>query len=150
MKASDRPGDVLVTYSLGSCVGLALYDPEQQLGGLVHCMLPLSKIDKARAEQRPCMFTDSGVMRLINVLLERGAEKRNLVATVAGAARLLNDNNTFRIGDRNKVVLRKILWKNNILIAAEDTGGTIARTMWLHLDTGRTMIKAGGRTYELK
>ncbi len=150
MVVSDDPNDVLVTYSLGSCVGLALYDPDRQIGGLIHCMLPLSKIDPARAQQRPCMFTDTGVIHLINVMLERGAQKRALVAKVAGAARLLTDTNSFRIGDRNKVVLRKVLWKNNILIAADDTGGATARTMHLYLDTGRTTVKANGHTYELK
>lgn len=150
MQVSENRDDVLVTYSLGSCIGLALYDPERGMGGLVHCMLPLSKIDKARAEERPCMFIDTGVIALINALLTRGSTKRSLVAKVAGAARLLNDNRAFRIGERNRVVLRKVLWKNNILISAEDTGGTIARTMSLELATGRTTIKANGRLYELK
>lgn len=149
MKVSSSPEDVLVTYSLGSCVGVALYDPEIRIGGLIHCMLPLSKIDSSRAAQNPCMFTDIGVPLLIQTLLDMGAEKRRLVAKVAGAAALLDDNNTFRIGDRNKVVLRKVLWKNNILIAAEDTGGTVARTMYLHLNTGTTLIKSAGRQYEL-
>lgn len=149
MKTSTAPEDVIVTYSLGSCIGLALYDPEVHIGGLIHCMLPLSKIDAERAQQNPCMFTDVGVPRLIQALLDLGADKRRLVAKVAGAAALLDDSNTFRIGERNMVVLRKVLWKNNILIAAEDTGGTVARTVYLYMDNGATIIKSGGRQYEL-
>lgn len=149
MKVSDRPEDVLITYSLGSCIGLVLYEPRLQIGGLIHCMLPLSKIDPARAIERPCMFTDTGVPQLLGALLDMGAEKRNLIAKVAGAASLLDNNGSFNIGERNQVVLRKILWKNQILIQAEETGGTKARTLSLHLETGVTLLRSGGVEYEL-
>jgi chemotaxis protein CheD len=149
MKVSDRPEDILITYSLGSCIGLVLYEPRLQIGGLIHCMLPLSKIDPARAIERPCMFTDTGVPQLLGALLDMGAEKRNLIAKVAGAASLLDNNGSFNIGERNQVVLRKILWKNQILIQAEETGGTKARTLSLHLETGVTLLRSGGVEYEL-
>jgi len=149
MKTSDRAEDILVTYSLGSCVGLAVYDPVACVGGLIHCMLPLSKIDPVKAQQTPCMFTDTGVPALIQTVLDMGAQKRRLVAKVAGAARLLDEKGTFKIGERNYIVLRKVLWKNDILIAAEDTGGTIARTMYLYMDSGRTMIRSQGQEREL-
>ncbi len=150
MKVSNNPSDILITYSLGSCVGLTLHDPVAQVGGLIHCMLPLSKIDKERAKKAPCMFTDTGVPLLIQELLNMGAQKSRLVAKLAGAAKLLDDSNTFRIGDRNKVVLRKVLWKNDILISAEDTGGSVARTMLLYMDTGRTVIKSKGVERDLE
>ena len=150
MKVSDNPEDVIITYSLGSCIGLALYDPRIRVGGLIHCMLPLSKIDPARAVDRPCMFTDTGVPRLIMTLLGMGADKRSLVATVAGAAHLLDNQNQFNIGERNHVVLRKLLWKNSILISAEDIGGTMARTMTLNLESGLTTLRSGGKEYELR
>jgi chemotaxis protein CheD len=149
MIVSNRPDDVLVTYSLGSCIGLALYDPAAQVGGMVHCMLPLSRIDPEKAAKTPGMFIDSGVVLLIQRVLDLGAQKRRLVAKVAGAAKLLDESGMFNIGERNYVVLRKILWKNNILIAAEETGGTIARTLYLYMDTGRTTIKSQGHEREL-
>ncbi len=141
--------DIIVTYSLGSCVGLTLFDPVAQVGGMIHCMLPLSKIDPAKAKQSPAMFADTGIPHLLRCVLDMGAEKKNLVAKVAGAAQLMDEQGTFRIGERNYVVLRKVLWKNDILIAADDTGGTIARTMYLYMDTGRTMIKSRGSETEL-
>jgi len=150
MKLSRNPSDVLITYSLGSCVGLSLYDPVARVGGLIHCMLPLSKIDAERAKTVPCMFTDTGVPLLIQEILNMGAQKSRLVAKLAGAAKLLDDSNTFRIGDRNVVVLRKVLWKNNILISAEETGGSIARTMLLYIDSGRTTIKSKGVERDLE
>jgi chemotaxis protein CheD len=149
MKISDQPDDVLVTYSLGSCVGLALYDPVLRVGGMIHCMLPLSEIDPAKAQANPCMFTDTGVPALMTALLDMGAQKKRLIAKVAGAAKLLDEQGTFKIGERNYIVLRKILWKNDILIAAEDTGGNKTRTLSLHLDTGRTMVKSQGQEVEL-
>lgn len=149
MKISTRPDDVLVTYSLGSCVGLALFDPVAGIGGMIHCMLPLSKIDPAKAQANPQMFTDTGVPALIQGMLNLGAQMRHMVAKVAGAASLLDEQGTFKIGERNYIVLRKLLWKNNILIAAEDTGGSIARTMYLYMDTGRVMLRSRGVEKEL-
>jgi len=149
MQVSTTAEDVLVTYSLGSCVGLALYDPVACIGGLIHCMLPLSKIDPAKAAAKPCMFTDTGVPALLQAMFNLGASKKHLVAKVAGAAALMDEKGMFKIGERNFTVLRKILWKNDILIAAEETGGTIARTLYLYMDTGRTVIKSQGQEREL-
>ena len=150
MKVASEPDDTLITYSLGSCVGLSLFDPVTSIGGLIHCMLPLSKIDKDRAARSPYMFVDTGVPLLIREMLSKGAAKKRLVAKVAGAAQLMDSNNVFRIGERNKVVLRKLLWKNNILIAAEETGGNIPRTMTLYLADGRTTLRNAGQERELK
>jgi len=149
MKVSSRPEDILVTYSLGSCIGVSLYDPAIQVGGLIHCMLPLSKIDPPKAEANPCMFTDTGVALLLQAVFDMGAERKRLVAKVAGAASFLDEKEMFRIGERNYTVLRKILWKNDILIAAEDIGGTISRTMYLYIAGGQTVVKSGGREVEL-
>ncbi len=96
------------------------------------------------------MFTDTGVPHLLTKMLEQGARKDRLVARVAGAASLLDERGTFRIGERNYTVLRKVLWKNNILIAASDTGGTAGRTLTLYIDSGRTVIKSKGTTYDLE
>lgn len=149
MRISNSPDDVLVTYSLGSCVGLALYDPVMCVGGLIHCMLPLSKIDPQKAKDKPQMFVDKGVPALMSALFDLGAQKKNLIAKVAGAAKLLDEKGTFRIGERNYTILRKVLWKNDILIAAEDVGASIPRTMYLYMDTGRIIIKSRGKESEL-
>ncbi len=149
MKVSNRPEDIIVTHSLGSCIGLALYDPVVRCGGLIHCMLPLSKIDPEKARVSPLMFTDTGVPALLQAVFDMGAERSRLIAKVAGAASVLDDKGLFKIGERNYTVLRKVLWKNNILIASEDVGGTTARTVYLHLETGRTVIKSRGQEVDL-
>ncbi|MCE5229373.1 chemotaxis protein CheD [bacterium] len=149
MKLSSSKDDVLVTYSLGSCVGLSVYDPVACVGGIIHCMLPLSKIDPAKAEQNPLMFTDTGAMTFLQEIFNMGGERGRLVAKVAGCSSVLDDKGLFKIGERNYTVLKKILWKNNILIAAEDVGGNASRTMSLHMDSGRTTIRSGGTETEL-
>lgn len=149
LKVSTSPQDVLATYALGSCVGLSLYDPVAMVGGLVHCQLPLSKNNPDKASTKPYMFTDTGVSALLQAVYERGADRGRLIAKVAGGANLLDDNGLFKIGERNYTVLRKVLWKNSILIQGEDVGGTASRTMYLHMSSGKTFLKSGGRQWEL-
>lgn len=150
MRISTSPGDMLITHSLGSCIGLTLYDPEKKIGGLLHALLPLSRMSPEKAANNPAMFVDTGVVALIDALVEAGADKSRLVARVAGAAKLLNEHNSFNIGSRNHTVLRKILFKNKILISAEDVGGSIARTMTLNIATGETMLRSSSKSWVLE
>lgn len=149
LRLSNSPEDILVTYSLGSCVGITLYDPVACIGGMVHCMLPLSKTDPEKARQKPAMFTDTGLTALIQGVLDMGAQKQRLMVKIAGAAQLMDENGTFRIGERNLTIAQKVLWKNNMLITASETGGTIARTVYLHMDTGRTIIRSQRQEREI-
>jgi len=149
MKVSYDTADILITYSLGSCIGLTLYDPVVKVGGMVHTMLPLSKQDPEKAKKNPYMYTDTGIQNLIQELFNLGATRRNLIAKVAGGARLLDEKGLFRIGERNYTVLRKVLWKNDILISAEDVGESKSRTMILYMDSGKTVIRSGGVEVEL-
>jgi len=149
MKLSNKREDVLVTYSLGSCVGLTLFDPVAGVGGMIHCMLPLSKIDPEKAKLKPYMFVDTGVAAMLGELYAMGATRQNIVAKVAGAGSPLGREETFRIGQRNYTILRKFLWKNNILIDKEDVGGSKARTLYLYMESGKTTVKSEGKEVEL-
>jgi len=149
MKISDSTEDKLITYSLGSCIGLTLYDRELKIGGLLHCMLPLSRQNKERAEQQPCMFADKGVELMLTELFKLGARKKNLIAKLAGGAKMIDKKDRFKIGRRNYIVARKMLWKNDILIDGEDVGGTIARTMSLYLQTGKTTVTVNRQEREI-
>lgn len=148
-KVSNDTGSVLVTYSLGSCLGVAIYDPEAQVGGLIHCMLPLSSVDKAKAEQRPFMFVDSGMNRFLKNLFDLGLTRKNAIVKVAGCSRILDKNSLFRIGERNHAVLRKVLWKNGLMIKGEDVGGDVSRTVRLDMATGCCTVRTGGVEKEL-
>jgi chemotaxis protein CheD len=144
MKIANKSDDVLATYSLGSCIGLSLYDPELRLGGMIHCMLPASKVDVAKARVSPAMFVDTGVPALLQAMFNRGAKRKRLIAKVAGAAAPLDGKGYFKIGEHNFTVMRKILWKNDVLISAEDVGGNIARSMYLYIGNGMTVIRSKG------
>ena len=145
MGISDQADDVLVTYSLGSCLGLAIYDPELHVGGMIHCMLPLARVDEAKAKETPCMFVETGIPILMTELFRRGVQKARAIIYAAGCANVLDHQDLFKIGERNYTVLRKILWKNGMLIASEDVGGGVARTIRLEIGSGKFAIRSGGK-----
>ncbi len=149
IQVSKKPDDVLITYSLGSCIGIAAYDPEAKIGGMIHYMLPLSKISPDKAAKKPGMFADTGVPLLLKKLFTLGASKDRLILKVAGGSHLMDQNKVFNIGERNYLVLRKILWKNNLLIKSEDVGGNLSRTLRLELETGLTTVKSSQGVREL-
>ena len=149
MKVSSRTEDVLITYSIGSCLGVTVYDPVGKLGGMMHCMLPLSKIDVEKAKMVPCMFVDTGLSCFLAELFKLGAKKDQLIIKVAGASNVLDNKKIFRIAERNYTVLRTILTQNSIPVAAEDIGGTVSRTLKLCIKTGKTYITSGGMEREL-
>ncbi len=150
MKASKNTGASLVTYSLGSCLGVCIYDPQVRVGGLLHLMLPESKIDKAKAEANPYMFADTGIPLLFKTVYKLGAAKERLIVKLAGASQILDSAGVFNIGKRNYLAARKILWKNQVLIKSEDVGGNIHRTVRMELATGKISLKiTGGEVREL-
>ena len=89
------------------------------------------------------MFTDTGVVALLSAMAELGASINNLTVKIAGGGSPLGNLSSYDIGDRNVTVLRKILWKNNLLIAAEDVGGSKPRTLRLHVGTGEVTVSTG-------
>ena len=142
-------GDVVVTHALGSCLGLMVHDPVARIGGLLHAMLPLSKINPQKAEANPYMFVDTGVVNLLQEIYSLGGKKSRLVVKAAGCGTPMGKNEMFKIGERNYTVLKKLLWKNNILLDAEDVGGNVSRTVYFNISTGETLIKSGQQESEL-
>ncbi len=148
-RVTADPADVLVTYSLGSCVGVAVYDRVAVVGGLLHFQLPTSTLDAQRAKENPLMFADTGLAYLLAEVQKLGADKRRLKVNLVGAAQMLGDNNLFNIGRRNHAAIRKVLWQQGLLIEKEDVGGTSPRTMYLNVADGTLQIKATGKTVSL-
>ncbi len=144
-----RDGDMLVTHALGSCLGLMVYDPVAKVGGLLHAMLPLSKINPQKAEANPFMFVDTGVPELFKALYELGGQKKQMIVKAAGCGNPIGKNEMFKIGERNYVVLKKLLWKNGVMLAVDDVGGTESRTVHFDLSTGQTIISRKGQKWEL-
>ena len=144
MKISDQRGDLVITHALGSCLGVAVHDPLACVGGLLHVMLPLSTIDPEKADKNPFMFIDTGFPRLLIECFKAGAKKQRLEVMVAGGANSQNreESDFFQIGKRNFIILRKLLWKDGLLLKSYDVGGSNSRTMSLEIGTGRVTIKS--------
>lgn len=137
----------LVTYALGSCLGVSAYDPVARVGGLLHVMLPLSEIDAGKARTNPALFVDTGVPALFRACYALGAVKSRMVVKVAGGAAAAAEGapDQFQIGKRNLLTLRKLLWKNGVLVRAQEVGGhQLSRTMILSLADGAVTLRTGG------
>ncbi len=145
MKISKVPGDTLITYSLGSCIGLVIYDPEAKIGGLLHYMLPDSNLDKGKADRKPYMFADTGIPMLFKEAYKLGASKNRMVVKVVGGGQIMDADGVFNIGKRNYMTLRKMFLKNKVMITKEDVGGTVNRTVSIDVDTGTTTLKVSGK-----
>jgi chemotaxis protein CheD len=149
MKLSRSPGETLVAANLGSCVGVAMYDAEAGVGAVIHCLLPMSKSDPAKAKENPFQYVDTGIVRMLELLVQAGADKRRLSISAAGGANINDDNNIFEIGRKNVTVLRKILWKNNLLLRSEHFGDSVSRTLSLEIGSGKALLKCRGQVQEL-
>jgi chemotaxis protein CheD len=147
--ASNNPNVLLTTYSLGSCLGIGIYDPVVHAGGLLHIMLPDSSIDQAKAATKPAMFVDTGVPALFRACYQFGAVKSRMVITVAGGGQIMDESGFFNIGKRNFEALTQLLNQHGLSIAAHQVGGVVNRTMYLSLATGEVRLKVSGQTQEL-
>jgi chemotaxis protein CheD len=145
MKVSNDLESVLVTYSLGSCIGVAVYDAMAKVGGLLHFMLPESTLDPTKAEKNPYMFADTGIPALFKSAYALGAAKQRMKVVVVGGAQVLDQAGFFNIGKRNHMAVRKIFWKNNVMINYEDVGGNSNRTVKLTIRDGKTWLKVSGQ-----
>jgi chemotaxis protein CheD len=143
-KASGDAGDSIITYSLGSCIGVSLYDPMARVGGMLHYQLPESVMDPSKAAGHPFMFADTGMNALFNMLLSLGAVKKRLRIKIAGGAAMAIGPKGFDIGKRNHLALRKILWQNGLFIDSEDVGGDMPRNLYLNIADGSVIVKANG------
>jgi chemotaxis protein CheD len=144
-QVSKDPDSVLVTYALGSCIGVMIHDPVSGVGGLLHFMLPESSLDPSKAEKNPYMFADTGIPLLFRTAYHLGADKKRLVVTVAGGAQMMDTQGTFNIGKRNCLAMRKILWKAGVMVAAEHLGGMVSRTVRLEVRTGNVVLRESGQ-----
>ena len=144
MKVTKNAEDTLITYSLGSCIGVVIYDPFAGVGGLLHFMLPDSKIDPQKAQKNPWMFADTGIPSLFKEAYKLGAEKERLEVRVMGGSQIMDGSGFFNIGKKNYMALRRIFRTNGVLIRAEDVGGSGNRTVTLDVSSGKVLVKSSG------
>lgn len=145
MKVSNDLESVLITYSLGSCIGIAVYDSVARVGGLLHFMLPDSNLDPTKARKNPNMFADTGIPNLFKSAYQLGAKKQRMRVIVVGGSQVLDQKGFFNIGKRNHMAVRKMFWKNNVMIDYEDVGGNVNRTLKLGIKDGQASLKVSGQ-----
>ena len=145
MKVSSQGGNEIVTFSLGSCVGVLLYDPKVKVAGLLHIMLPDSNLNLVRAQKQPAVFADTGLPLLFKSAYKLGAKKGRMRIIVVGGSQVMDAAGHFNIGKRNYTAVRKIFWRNNVLVDTEDVGGNVNRTVGVVVDTGQVWMKVNGK-----
>ena len=143
MKFAQTSG-TLITYALGSCIGICLYDPVIKLGGLLHIMLPLNM---ETGRKNPLKYADTGMAEMIRQMEAKGANRARIVAKIAGGAKMfeVTGGALGNIGQRNIESVRVQMKKHGLRIANEDVGGTVARTMSMDVATGAISVRSYGR-----
>lgn len=143
---TGRNSDVITTLGLGSCIGIALYDPTTKIGGLAHVMLPDSTAIKNNSNI--AKFADTGIAELLSQMIKMGAKRTCIVAKIAGGAKMFASvvkSDTLLVGERNIEAARMNLQLQGIPLKAEDVGENFGRTVELNTLDGSYVIKAIGK-----
>jgi chemotaxis protein CheD len=145
---TDGPAGVLVTHALGSCIAVCVWDPVTRVAGLLHFLLPDSRINMVRAREQPAAFADTGIPLLFQRAGELGLHRSRALVRLAGGAEIAGSGTTFDIGRRNLVAARSLLWRHGVLIKGESVGGRAVRTVTLAAGDGRVQVSAGRQQIE--
>jgi chemotaxis protein CheD len=138
---SNDPDSTIITHALGSCVAVCLWDPVAKVGGMVHVLLPDSKINPERASTQPGAFADTGIPLLFKTAYAQGAVKSrcrvHLVggATISGALQMEPS-----VGKRNVLAARQMLWRNGVMVEKEHVGGSVARNVSIDVTDGTVQL----------
>jgi chemotaxis protein CheD len=141
-----RPPDTLITYALGSCVGICLLDANTHVAGLSHIMLPTSSL--APGDKNVFKFADTAIPDLVKKMAQMGASPSRLKAKIAGGAQMfeiqggMGGGSTWNIGQRNVQAVTETLRKMNIPILAQDVLANYGRTVSFDPATGAMTVRA--------
>ena len=135
---------ILVTYALGSCIGLCFHDPRLRLGALLHIMLPLN-MEAGRTH--PLKYADTGIKETLKAMEAKGASRSRMTVKIAGGAKMfeVKGGNLGNIGQRNIESVHTILRQEGIRLLAEDVGGKVARTLLFDVGSGQGCIRSYGQ-----
>jgi chemotaxis protein CheD len=149
-KVSGDPRDVLVTHGLGSCIAVLLFDPVVKVAGLLHYMLPESGLDADKAIESPCMYADTGISLLLQRCGRLGAVTSRAIFMAAGGAQMLDLNEAFSVGERNREALETIFRDAALVLHRKDFGGKSWRTIQIDVADGRVhLTRAAGFRKEM-
>lgn len=144
MKFAQKEG-LLVTYALGSCIGICLYDSVAKVGGLLHIMLPLNM---EAGRKNPLKYADTGFAEMVKQITRMGASPSRLTAKLAGGAKMFEVNGSSslgNIGQRNIESVHMQLKKHGVRLIKEDVGGSVARTLLFNVSDGSACIRSYGK-----
>jgi chemotaxis protein CheD len=144
LAASDRPEEVIVTYALGSCIAVCLFDPAAKVAAMLHFLLPEAAINQRRALQQPAAFGDTGIPLLLETAARLGLRKKRTIVRLVGGAEVANRSVcALATGHRNVLSARTVLWRHGLFVDSQDVGGVSARTVHLAVRDGRMLIFNG-------
>lgn len=148
LAVAARRDVTITTHAVGSCIAVCVFDPVAQVSGMLHFLLPEARINLERARTHPAVFADTGIPLLFQNAYTHGLAKQRAIVKLIGGADMAASG-TFGTGRRNLLAARNLLWRNGVFIAAEDVGGTEARTVHLSVETGRLLVCSGRSRKEL-
>jgi len=145
--SNDR-ASVIVTHALGSCIAVCVWDPAAGVAGLLHVLLPDSRINPVRAGEQPAAFADTGLPLLFRTAYEYGVDKKRCQVRLIGGADITKASGSgdASVGKRNLLAVRSLLWRNGVLVQKEAVGGTVPRTVAMDVADGGLQISSGGET----
>lgn len=144
MKMARQEG-MLVTYALGSCIGICFYDPMIKLAALLHILLPLNM---ETGRKSPLKYADTGIRETLRQMEQKGASRRRIVAKIAGGAKMFEiagGGSLGNIGQRNIESVHRVLQQESIRLLREDVGGSRARTLLFDAATGAGCVRSHGQ-----
>lgn len=149
MAASGDRMTALSTYGLGSCVGIVAFDSEKTVGGILHVMLPDSRISIEKARMKPFIFADTGMDRFLSSLFELGADPDQLKIALAGGASAMSSSDAFKIGEKNIVAVKQKLTEFGLKTAYEQLGGFTNRSLHFDFLKGKLLISLPDQNMEV-
>jgi len=132
---------IITTYALGSCLGITLYDPVKRVGGMLHAMLPDSKLHQSQGATKIAMFLDSGMNELLLQLRKAGVNERGLECKVFGGSQVMSADKFFRIGDRNIETFKALSQSLGLRVSVWEVGGHVNRTIKFYLESGQVSVR---------
>jgi len=145
---SNRPGDVIITHALGSCIAVCVFDPRAGVAGMLHFLLPESSINPDRARYQPGVFADTGIPLLLDAASQYGLSKKRAIVTLVGGAEMTQQaGSSFATGRRNALAAKNVLWRAGVFVSGQEIGGSGARTLYLSVADGRMEVH-NGQTYK--
>ncbi len=143
MKMAKGSG-MLITYALGSCIGICLYDKQIKLGALIHIMLP---VNGEAGRKNTMKYANTGIRETLHQMVAKGASKSRITAKIAGGAKMFETGggSLGNIGQRNIESVKMTLKAEGIQLLKEDVGGSTARTLLFDVGTGLGCVRSYGK-----